>query len=146
MERYDNGKRVCSCNRETERGETAGRKNCIAQTRRFRRIRHSVAQERTSRYLEEVYIMTKREVHSEAMNAVRNICYFQSVLNVADEVMASKMGISRATWANRKAKPLMLTLGEVIRAADYFKGHGIDINSAQLMTVLVGADVGTEVA
>ena len=90
--------------------------------------------------------MTKREVHGEAMNAVRNICYFQSVLNVTDEVMASKMGISRATWANRKAKPLMLTLGEVIRAADYFKGHGIDINSAQLMTVLVGADVGTEVA
>lgn len=90
--------------------------------------------------------MTKREVHSEALNAVRNICYFQSVLNVTDEVMAAKMGISRATWANRKAKPLMLTLGEVIRAADYFKGHGIDINSAQLMTVLVGADVGTEVA
>ena len=88
----------------------------------------------------------KREVHNEALVAVRNICYFQSVLKVTDEVMASKMGISRATWANRKAKPLMLTLGEVIRAADYFKGHGIDINSAQLMTVLVGADVGTEVA
>lgn len=88
--------------------------------------------------------MTRHEVHREALNAVRNISYFQSSLKVTDEVMASKMGISRATWANRKLKPFSLTLGEVIRAGEFFRSKGISISSAQLMTPLVGADVEGE--
>ena len=51
---------------------------------------------------------------------VANIRYLQGIYGVTDEVMASKMGISRPTWSNRKNRPQLMTVKEIMAAASFF--------------------------
>lgn len=78
---------------------------------------------------------------SPAMTAVKNLCYLQGLLKVTDEVLASKMGISRATWFNRKNRPQLLTLRELEMVCGFFAKKGYEISPAQLMVPMVPGGV-----
>lgn len=85
--------------------------------------------------------MKKVNLGNEAAVAVANISYLQGMFGMTDAVMASKMGISRATWANRKSRPQMMTLREMQLAAGYFSKNGIAVSAAQLMTPFAPAEI-----
>ena len=66
---------------------------------------------------------------TECRQVVVNIEYLQASKKVDNKKMAKVMGISPATFQNRKNKPNTLTLGEIEKAARFFQ-----ITSAQLIT------------
>lgn len=85
--------------------------------------------------------MAATKAISPSATAVRNLCYLQGLYKITDEVLSSKMGISRGTWANRKNKPQLMTLRELELVCGFFGKKGFDITPAQLMVPMTPADV-----
>ena len=71
--------------------------------------------------------------NNPAAIAVANLCYLQSLYGVTDEVLASKIGISRGTWHNRKQRPQQMTLKELNLAVSFFGNYGFKTTVPQLM-------------
>ena len=72
---------------------------------------------------------------------VANIQYLQGLYGITDEVMASKMGISRPTWANRKNRPQLMTVKEIMAAASFFQKKGTKITAAQMMSPMTPSEI-----
>lgn len=72
---------------------------------------------------------------------VANIKYFQNLHGISDEVLAKKMGISRATWSNRKNRPQLMTVKEIIAAVSFFNKKGAKITAAQMMSPMTPSEI-----
>ena len=83
----------------------------------------------------------KSVADNPAAITVANIRYLQGLYGVTDEVLASRMGISRPTWSNRKNRPQLMTVKEIIAAVSFFNKKGAKITAAQMMSPMTPSEI-----